>query len=224
KYKPVIKELSHFVKSHPVTNVYLSKEAKIGTNKNLEDIDGNVIEWEHFYLELPNKLVKDNNSISIAERKSTYKSTYDVFKRSLDTLTEESVLTVLELISQNSLYKGEEWKSVLQEFLKHKKSYDKLSNNKEKTRYAWEHSVMVGGTVGRIRNLSIGTLLVDISNGVELDRAVSSYETIVAPENYRRSKPIFTKKMLEDAQKKVVELGYKDSLKRRFATIEDISI
>src|SRR5699024_10984346 len=46
KYKPVIKELSHFVKSHPVTNVYLSKEAKIGTNKNLEDIDGNVIEWE----------------------------------------------------------------------------------------------------------------------------------------------------------------------------------
>src|SRR5699024_4338464 len=94
----------------------------------------------------------------------------------------------------------------------------------EKTRYAWEHSVMVGGTVGRIRNLSIGTLLVDISNGVELDRAVSSYETIVAPENYRRSKPIFTKKMLEDAQKKVVELGYKDSLKRRFATIEDISI
>lgn len=224
KYKPVIKELSHFVKSHPVTNVYLSKEAKIGTNKNLEDIDGNVIEWEHFYLELPNKLVKDNNSISIAERKSTYKSTYDVFKRSLDTLTEESVLTVLELISQNSLYKGEEWKSVLQEFLKHKKSYDKLSNNKEKTRYAWEHSVKVSETVGRIRNLSIGTLLIDISNGVELDRAVSSYETIVAPENYRRSKPIFTKKMLEDAQKKVVELGYKDSLKRRFATIEDISI
>src|SRR5690606_6063855 len=43
-------------------------------------------------------------------------------------------------------------------------------------------------------------------------------------ENYKRPKPIFTKKMLEEAQKTIRELGYMDSLDRRFATLDDITI
>ena len=38
---------------------------------------------------------------------------------------------------------------------------------------------------------------------MDLDTAVKKYEQIVAPSNYKRSKPIFTQKMLEDAQKKL---------------------
>lgn len=222
-FQPVVKALSNHVKSHSVSNVFVSKFKKIGTNRNYENVDGNIIEWDHFYLELPSKFV-DRGSSSEAEIKGEYKGTRDVFERSLEELTEDSVLTVLELIYQNSLYKGEEWKTVLNEFLKHKKAYDQLSSSDEKVNYVWEQSVKVGGVVGRIRNHSIGTLLVDISNGVELDEAVRKYEVIVAPENYRRSKPIFTKKMLEEAQTTVEELGYKESLQRRFATLDDITI
>jgi len=146
-----------------------------------------------------------------------------VFKRSLDEISKESVMTVLELISQNSLYKGEEWRGLLNEFLKHKKAYSKLSGQ-EQENYAWEKSVSSSGTLTRIRNHSIGTLLVNLSEGMELDLAVSKYESIVAPSNYKRPKAIFTKKMLEDAKKTVEELGYSDSLQRRYAQIDDITI
>jgi hypothetical protein len=78
--------------------------------------------------------------------------------------------------------------------------------------------------VGKIRNHSIGVLLVDLSKGVDLDEAVRKYEAIVAPANYKRPKAIFTKKMLEDAEKQITELGYLDSLGRRHATLGDISI
>ena len=223
-FQPVVNALSKYVKSKVISDVYATKINKIGTDKNFEQLEnGEVIEWQHFYLELPNKFV-DKSNRSEGDIKGSYRDTRNVFKRSLDEITEESVLTILELISSNTLYKGEEWKSVLNEFLKYKKTYDKLHTNKEKEIYAWEQSLKAGAVIGRIRNHSIGTLLINISEGMDLDTAVRKYEVIVAPANYKRPKAIFTKKMLEDAQKTIQELGYMESLGRRYATLDDITV
>jgi hypothetical protein len=59
---------------------------------------------------------------------------------------------------------------------------------------------------------------------MDLDTAVRKYEVIVAPTNYKRPKAIFTKKMLEDAKKTLEDLGYMDSLNRRYATLDDITV
>ena len=224
EYQPSVNAMSEYIKSKLVANIYVNKFKNIGTDKNFEQLDnGKVTEWQHFYLELPDKFV-DRTDKSEGDIKGTFRDTRNVFKRSLDEITEESLLTMLELISQNSLYKGEEWKAVLTEFLKYKKTYDKLKTTKEKENYTWEQSVKAGGAIGRIKNHSIGTLLINVSEGMDLDLAVKKYEAIVAPENYKRSKPIYTKQMIEKAKEKIQALGYIDSLKRRFATLEDITI
>lgn len=223
-FQTVANAMVNYIESHAVTDVYVSQEKKIGTDKNHEQLDnGKINTYEHFYLELPDKFVLDKRR-STGDIKGTFRDTRNVFKRSLDEITEESIMTVLELISQNSLYKGEEWKVVLSEFLKYKKSYDKLTVTEEKENFAWEKSIATGAAIGRIRNHSIGTLLVNISDGMDLDTAVKKYEQIVAPANYKRPKAIYTKKMLEDARKKIEEMGYMPSLERRFATLDDISI
>jgi hypothetical protein len=223
-YQPVFNALSSYLKSKIVSDIYVSKFKNIGTNKNFEQTkDGKVIEWDHFYLELPDKFV-DKSSKSEGDIKGTFRDTRNVFKRSLEEITEDSLLTILELISQNSLYKGEEWKGVLTEFLKYKKAYDKLQTATEKDNYAWEQSVKAGGAIGRIRNHSIGTLLTNVSEGMDLDTAVKKYEAIVAPTSYKRPQAIFTKKMLEDAKKTIEDLGYADSLGRRYAKLDDITV
>ena len=215
--------LDAYVKAHAVSNIYLSKFQKIGTDHNFEDINGKAHRWDHFFLELPDKFV-NHTSASNEEIKGKFRDTRNVFKRSLDEITMEAVDTVLELINSNTLYKGEEWKGALTEFKKYKKEYDKLSSAEDKALYAWEKSIAAGIAIGRIRNHSIGTLLVNISVDMNLDTAVKKYEQIVAPANYKRPKAIFTKKMLEDAKKTIAELGYMDSLQRRFANLNDITV
>ena len=223
-YQPVLDTLSAFIKSHAVSDIYVSKFKKIGTLQNYEEMEnGQMHEWTHFFVELPDRLV-DKSSRSEGDIKGGFRDTRNVFKRSLDEIDMDALDTILELITSNTLYKGEEWKGVLTEFRKYKKEYDKLTSDSEKELYAWEKSVKAGIAIGRIRNHSIGTLLVNVSEGMDLDTAVKKYEQIVAPSSYKRPKEIFTKKMLEDAKKTITELGYMDSLGRRFATLDDITV
>lgn len=222
-YQPVCNALDAFVKAHKVTDIYTTTFPKMGTDFNFEEINGRSHRWDHFFLELPSKFVNKSNS-SNEEIKGQFRDTRNVFKRSLDEITMDALDTILELINSNTLYKGEEWKSVLTEFKKYKKEYDKLTSESDKELYAWEKSVTAGIAIGRIRNHSIGTLLLNVSEDMDLDTAVRKYEQIVAPSNYKRPKAIFTKKMLEDAKKTITELGYMDSLQRRFATLNDITV
>ena len=223
-FQPVVNALDKYIKSHVVTDIYVSKIKKIGIDKNYEKLEnGGILEWQHLYLELPDRFINRSDK-SIGDIKGSYRDTRNVFKRSLEEISEEAILTILELISSNTLYKGKEWESVLNEFLKHKKVYDKLHTQQEKELYTWEQSVIVGGAIGRIKNHSIGTLLINITEGMDLDTAVRKYEKIIAPENYKRPKPIYSKKMLEEAKNTIEKLGYMDSLNRRYATLDDITI
>lgn len=223
-YQPVVEAINRYISNRIVTNVYVSKETSIGTDKNFERLgNGNVLEWEHLHVQLPSKFV-DRSRRSVGDIQGELRDTRNVFKRSLDEISIDSVKTVLELIASDSLYRGSEHKAVLEMFLTHKVAYSDLHTGREKENYAWEKSFEAGAVVGRIRNHSIGTLLVDISEGTDLDIAVKKYENIVAPANYKRSKPIFTKKMLEDAKKTIEELGYMPSLERRHATLDDINV
>ena len=223
-FQPVVDALSRYVKSHAVADVWVSKVDAVGVDKNFEQLEGSrVQEWHHLYLTLPSKFV-NKSRMSEAELKGTVRDTRNVFQRSLAEISEESLLVVLELIAQNSLYKGEEWKGVLTEFLKYKKAYTKLQTETQRANYAWELSVKVGGALGRIKNHSIGTLLTNLSEGMDLDVAVSKYEAIVAPSNYKRPKAIFTQRMLDDARKTIETLGYLESLPRRHATLDDITV
>jgi hypothetical protein len=222
-FQPVLNALSKFVKSKVVSDVYISKIKKIGVDKNFELTgEGKTIEWNHFFLELPDQFV-DRSSKSEGEIQGSLRDTRNVFKRSLDEITGDSLLTVLELISQKSLYKGDEQKGVLTKFLKFKKEYDKLLTIEEKDNYTWNESVKIDDSIGKIKNHSIGTLLINISEGMDLDLAVRKFENIVG-EGYKRPNPVFTERMLKDAKKTIIELGYEDSLSRRHATLDDISV
>lgn len=212
KFQVVADTMDAYIKAKTVANIYVSQVKKIGTEYNMEQFEDETLKrWDHFQVTLPDRFV-DRSGRSAGDIKGSFRDTKNVFKRSLDEISMDALDTILELINSNTLYKGEEWKAVLTTFREYKKEYEKINSEPDRDLYAWEKSLEAGISIGRIRNHSIGTLLVNVSDGMDLDTAVKKYEQITAPANYKRPKAIYTKKMLEDAKNTITELGYIDSL------------
>lgn len=226
-YQPVVNALAAYVKTCAVVNPYyisrnMISDGKFGTEMNYEyDADHKAVRtWDHFAVEIPQRFIV--NSYDVSTKMAEWRDSANVFKRSLEELTMDAVDTVLELIAQNSLYRGKEFEGLVRGFKSDKQVYDRLPDEK-KSAYVWMAPGGASMNRLRIRNTAIGTLLVNLSEGMDVDAAVTAFEKVVAPANYKRPKAIFTKKMLEDAQKTVTELGYMNSLARRFATLDDIT-
>ena len=222
-FQPVMDALSAYVKSRPIIDIYLNDSPRVGIEHSRELLeDGTVYTWEHFSVMLP-PYAYNTNRFRIPTEKARIRDRKNVFKRSLDEISMDAIDIVLELISSNTLYKGKEWETAIKTLKEYKTRYSNIHDSKKHS-FAWKMSGLVDDVIGRIRNHSIGVLLVDISEGMDLDAAVRRYENIVAPANYKRPKAIFTKKMLADAKQTLTDLGYIDSLNRRFATLDDITV
>lgn len=223
-FQPVLDALDAFVKSHPVADVFVSKFLKFGTEKTIEELDNDegTRVWNHFFVTLPGHLQYRKSATEDTER-GRLRDLRNVMKRGFDELAPEAFGVVLELIASNTLYRGEEWRGPLTTFLGHQERYLALPPEQRDLR-AWELATMVSESVAKIRNHSIGTLLIDISQGLDLDVAVRKYEAVVAPTNYKRPQAVFTAKMLEEAKRALEADGLMESLPRRFAQLDDISV
>lgn len=222
-FKESIDNIREYVAGRPITSVFLQEKSakydasKLGTKQNISSPSSSRpgIPWNHFFLEVAPSYV----SSSAGTIKGEKRSTKEVLQRGLEELTIDAVETVLELIAQKSLYRGEEFKGMLEAFNKLQKQYKELAPE-EKDNFCW--SVEGSEAVFRIRNTSIGTLLIDLSEGMELDPAVTKFERVVAPTNYKRPTALVTPKMVEQAKETLRELNLLDSLNRRHATEADI--
>jgi hypothetical protein len=222
-YSPVTSALSAYVKSKPIADQFMHDQSKIGVSHNLAQLaDGTIRKWTHLHADLPdNFVVRRGQSVGAAI--SDLRDLKAVFMRACTELSEDAVETTLDLISQNSLYRGTEFKPLLESYLQAHKAFAKTPELSRDT-FCWDMASNLPPSVSRIRNSAIGTLLIDLSEGVDLDIAVRKYEAVVAPANYKRPQAIFSKRMVEEAERTVESLGLSQSLARRFATIDDIRV
>lgn len=221
EFKKPARALSDFVKSQvKIKDIFCTKFDNYGMTHNYKEIDGESVKFDHFYLEVP-EMYKSNDCDTF---RGDFRSSVAVFKRGLDEFTLQALDDVLDLINDNNLYRGEQYLRALKSFRAYKLLYDNIEDNRSKEFFAWEKATHEASSIVRLRNTSIGTLLTNISTGMDVETAVRKYEVIVAPSNYKRPKAIFTQKMLDEAKETITELGYMDSIGRKFATIDDMNV
>lgn len=216
-FQVVADKMAKTVKESSIRQAYFKTERTYGNQTSQQMTEEGVIDWNHFCARLPNSAVSSDAASKIGKAASDVQ----VFQRGLEEITQDSLEIVLDLILQKSLYRGEEFKAVVSSFQKAKLAYDKLRSDKTRNIFTWGQ---VGTKGFRIRNTAIGTLLQDLSEGKSINQAVASFESKVAPANYKRTSAPITKGMIKTAVAKIEELGLEPALHRRFSTIGDVSI
>lgn len=220
-YNTVAAALREKVRASPISDLFrvATKESSFGTqtSRSQDAVTKKVLTWEHFYTgQIPANLRVSSPGTECG----SFRTTVEVFERGLIELTPEAVDTVMGLIDANNLYRGEEHRPAVKQFQKSQRAYLKLPEEKRRT-FAWAHSA---DPAARFKNTVIGTLVQALSEGADLEAAVRSYESKVAPQNYKRTTALITPAMVERAMATIKELDLESALERRFATIRDISI
>lgn len=186
---------------------FLEKEPVAGHDQNRDEKDWSII-WNHFYLRIPSVIFNRNRDMILSDKNTNLQ----VLRRSLTDVRVEDLDTVLDLIHENAIYRGNEHENTLNMWKNLKLGYDQAS---DKEIYLVEKADQYGQI--RLRNTVIGSLVNDLFDNVELEPAVRSFEAKVAPANYKRTNSVITAKQVEDAKAKLAELGYLDTIYREFA-------
>lgn len=222
----VVDKLNALVTEARIRDTFLldRSELTVGHASDLQRLeDGSTIKWHHLYYKFPTAYASSdvNGSQSDARNRAAG------LKRDLEMISIDSVNTVLELINQGALYRGNEFKPLLTKFLALQEA-NRLNHLRNPNFTKEQHETfcwVMSAKFSHIRNTAIGTLLTDISEGRDLDKAVTSYESKVAPENYRRPTAIVTENMKARARADFLAMGFSQtSLERRQATIDDVPI
>ncbi|QEL16452.1 hypothetical protein [Limnoglobus roseus] len=211
-YREVAARMSGIVKAAPVQTVFRTKERKFGVDHNY---DGKTNErYDHFYGEVADKHWNADPETKRGEQEAIFQ----VAKRGLSEIQSPHLDEVLDLIESNGLYRGEEHKPAVVGF---KELLTKFNAAGKSDLFVWES---LDNRNARFRNTVIGTLLVDLADGKDMDQAVKAFETKVAPMNYKRPTSVITQKMVEQAVQTLTDLGLGGAIYRRYARLSDVSV
>ncbi|GLY32028.1 hypothetical protein [Kineosporia sp. NBRC 101731] len=215
-YRTVSAALDEYVTSRPIVGIFRMSEPKYGTQQTRSLVGETVETWNHFHGEI----VERHRSREVATVRGEFLASVQVFRRGLEELSGSAIDTVVDLIDNNSLYRGEEHMRAVTGFRSLLNHYNQLVGEARNT-YVFANA---SNPAARFRNTVIGTLVQDLSEGMSLEAAVRSFEAKVAPANYKRPKALITPAMVADAMKTITALGIESSLERRFAHLADVGV
>ena len=217
-YQTVADSMAAYVGEMAIKSIFRTKETKFGNEFNYEILpDGGTTRWDHFH----GSVARKHQSLEPATVKGQFETMAGVFRRGLQELTLDAMDIVIDLISDKAIYRGEEHLKAVKEFRVLKNAFSKLNSDRARELFVWEN---IHNPAVRFRNTVIGTLITDLSDGVDLEKAVKTFEAKVAPQNYKRPTALITKRMVTDAMKTLSDLGLESAIDRRFARISDVSV
>lgn len=199
--------------SLPVAHVF--QLPVLGSPPNVDRLDTSIT-WHHFHARI-HSIANTTDGNRVQGETNT---AMQVLQRAIGDEYYDALQVVQELVNEGQLYRGDTYKGMIQEWIDCIELKRQLPPSKHRIMVA----ELVHGNPARFHFMSsaIGALVKQIAEGKELEQAVASFESMVAPENYKRSSAVVTTAMFKRARAEIDALGIREALERTGATVVDI--
>lgn len=207
-----ISEIRETVRKASVTGVFYASNYELG-----RAIDGG---FHHMAVEAPAKLVRRNLIKTSNQLESEKAEEYKMLDTAISKYQIGTVETAVHLLRAEALYRGEKIMGVAEWFLKVKKTV--ADHHKRRKNLVWKFAALAPTGYCHINAGMIGTLLDDIEAGCGVETVKRKFAEKMDPQKYQRPQAAPTMGNVQQAEKIVEKLGIADSLKRRFARLDEI--
>ncbi len=179
-----------------------------------------IYEFHHFHVFVDTQFV-DKSGKSVEAVMANYREPKSVFQRAMEEIPLDTLVLVRDLITQGSLLNGDSYLAKVEQFIQLKQEYDNIPQQL-RGNWCWVKSYNL--PIAKFRNELIGTLCVELAEGVDLNQACLTWNKRADPANYMKAKAPITQRQIEEAQRFVIDNGYEESFNRRFANLSDINL
>ena len=251
EYQPSVNAMGDMLRKNPISNVFFetydelnnlpyesckknNEVFRLGISKNHKTYNeieanafsgdvvkfGEVVTFNHFFLDLPSNFVLTTTE-SIESISAKYRTDKEVFLRAMMEIPLDTLNLVIDLINQGSLLNGATYLSKVISFKFLKESFNNLEIKKQDN-WAWlvSHKLIIA----KFKNELIGTLCTELAEGKEINDVCISWNKRVDPANFMKAVAPITEAQKKKDIKIITDLGYEDSLDRRFAILDDIKV
>ena len=210
-FADAVKAIRDRVKAAKVMGVFVTSDKRLGI-----PVTGS---WHHMAVDTPKSMIytsKLQNALQAsAEKTEDHRMLCDAVKK----YRIETVKTAVNLLRSDSLYRSEKVLGVAEWFLDVLQAVE----GKRKTyNILWYKAAAAPTGFCHISSSMIGTLLDDIEAGYDFDTVSRKFSEKMNPLQYQRPKAAPTAGNVAQAEKIVERLGIENSLKRRFARLDEL--
>lgn len=214
-YAPAVAACNARVAKAKVTGVFLSKHTTWGT-----PITG---PWQHMSIATP--LACHQSSVKTAgQAMAALREDYITLRRALNEYPLNAIEQAITLLQSDALYRSEkvlgvaEWLKRVHEDLRSVQRGQRASN------LLWRAVATAPVGFCHVRSTMIGTLLDDITSGMPFEQVRRRFAAKMHPLQYQRPQARPGRGNVERAEKIVERLGIAASLRRRYATLDDLHL
>ena len=205
-----VRNVGKKVKDAKVTGVFITSEKRLGIPKTGV--------WQHMAVDIPVTMRHHRFMQSPGQREAESKEDFKMLMNAIHKYKLETVKSAVNLLESNSLYRSEKVLGIAEWFMDVMRYKGKWNF----TNIIWKKVATAPAGFCHISSSVIGSLLDDIEAGMDVDVIKRRFDEKMNPIKYQRPKAAPTAQNVARAEEIVAKLGIANSLKRRFARLDEL--
>lgn len=176
--------------------------------------------WSHMAVDVPRDMRWTDRLKTADQRTAELKQDHEILWNAIAKYDIDTVKTAVNLLSGNSLFRSEKFIAQARWFLDilgmkrvHKSTYRNL---------IWRRVAKAPAGYCHVPGSTLGSLLDDIQEGMDFETIKNRFNAKVDPLRYQRPQVAPAAQNVARAEKIVAELGLENSLRRRYARLDEI--